>query len=126
MYAIRSYYGWYHAKTALLKGRWGVFRKFGRNLVEVLRVAVVHHDVVLQPEREQHGLLGPLVHHPLSPRLFGNPEFALIEQPDCFGDCLLALRSGATMPLYSASGVWWLIAPSSRFAGKLSRSYNFV
>jgi hypothetical protein len=53
-----------------------------RHLVVEARVTRVDRDVVEQPEREQHGLLQPLVHAPLAVDLLGDAGLARVEQRD--------------------------------------------
>src|SRR6185503_963954 len=57
-------------------------REFRSHLVVVARCAALEHAVVLQPEREQHGFLQPLVRHPRAARLLGDAQLARVETRD--------------------------------------------
>src|SRR3569623_177426 len=47
-----------------------------------LRTAAADHGVVVDAEGQQHGLLEPLVHHPLAVLLFGDARLAAVEQAE--------------------------------------------
>src|SRR5690606_20082959 len=63
-----------------------VVGELGRHLVEVLRGAARHGLVVGQPERNQYGLLDPLVDGPLAVALLGHAQRARIQPGDDPGD----------------------------------------
>jgi hypothetical protein len=55
-------------------------RELGRHLVIKAERAGLHLLVVLQAERQQHGLLDPLVHRPLAHAFArGNAQLAVVE-----------------------------------------------
>ena len=58
-------------------------RELGRHLVVEAQVAGLHHLVVLQAERQQHGLLDPLVHGPLADAFAGgHAQLAVVQLGD--------------------------------------------
>src|ERR1041384_7144632 len=56
--------------------------KLGRHLVEIPGRASLHHAVVLEPKRKQHGLLDPLVRDPFAARLLGHAQPPGVEPGD--------------------------------------------
>ena len=54
----------------------------GHLVIELCEAAGRHRRVVVQAERQQHGLLHPLVHEPLAVALLGDAQVAGIEAVD--------------------------------------------
>jgi hypothetical protein len=68
---------------------------FERDLVEEAREAGVDGLVVVEPERQQHGLLQPLIDLPLAVLLFGDARLATVEQRDRLFHGIADLRGRA-------------------------------
>src|SRR5690606_5739501 len=66
-----------------------------RDLVVELREARVDHAVRLDAEREQDGLLQPLIHDPVAAALLGDAQPSGVEAYDRRLDRVAQLRAGA-------------------------------
>ncbi|MNI61574.1 hypothetical protein D3C73_1168540 [compost metagenome] len=69
----------HHAVAALLEGVVAVFRELERHLVIELQRGFAHDGVFAQAERQQHGLLDPLVHNPVVVDFFSYAQAAQIQ-----------------------------------------------
>ena len=74
--------GRHYAKAAGGKLLAAVVAELGRHLVVVLGRGPGHHLVVVQPERQQHRLLQPLMRDPLAVDFFGHAQPPGVERGD--------------------------------------------
>ncbi len=72
----------HHAEAAFAELLGRVVAELGRDLVEEVEPAGLHHLVVAQAEGDQHRLLDPLVDHPLAVLLLGHAQRAGVQAGD--------------------------------------------
>ncbi|MNT56091.1 hypothetical protein D3C72_1933710 [compost metagenome] len=73
---------WYYAEAFFLEARFVVVGEFHWHFVVITGFCTVHHFVVIDAERKQHGLFQPLMRYPLTVNLLGNAQGAAVQQAD--------------------------------------------
>ena len=70
---------WHHAEAAFAELGFGPAFEFGIDFVEVAEFAAFLDAVVVSAERQQYGLLDPLMGHPFAVDFFGNAQGATVQ-----------------------------------------------
>jgi len=82
----------HHAETPSAEIGLGIIGKLAWHLVEILGAATIHHDVVVDAERQQHSLLDPLMRDPVARFLGRDAQAAAVERVDDFIDRVAQFR----------------------------------